>query len=283
MRLCVATPVGRREGQVETDDQDVRPRDDPQGLPHHTPHRSNGTRSPRAGTTGSCASWRRWQAPSRTCGRSWRRCASRIARHPQVPLPSGTTTPGIPSDVRQPNRHPPHPLGKCPQAARLLPSQEEEEEEEEEAEVDSEAKAMAHANDRPRLVSGQGAGGTCPGVSAARRTCQGAAVNKVNRPGSGLPSAATRPGVVALQLPCPGFPLVFPARVEPRDQQPSHTGGRDVRSQTPVGKEELTLATAATPPRVEVPSSAASRQYPPRAMHDLCPTPCTANGPGQSR
>ena len=151
------------------------------------------------------------------------------------------------------------------------------------AEVDREAKARAHANDRPRLVSGRGAGGMCPGVSAAQRACQGAAVNKVNRPGSGLPSAAPRPGVAALQLPCPGFPLVFPTRVEPRDQQLSHEGGGDVGSQTPVGKEELTLATAATPPRVEDPSSAASRQYPPRAMPDLCPTPCTASGPGLSK
>jgi hypothetical protein len=59
-----------------------------------------------------------------------------------------------------------------------------------------------------------------PGVDTAQRPCQGAVLNRASL-GRRLPSAAVLPGVAVSQLPCPGFPLVLPARVtEPHSASP---------------------------------------------------------------
>ena len=152
-----------------------------------------------------------------------------------------------------------------------------------------------------------------PGVDAAQRACQGAAVHRVNRPGDRLPSAAVPPGVAASQLPRLGLPLVFQARnrntdilVEPsnisqptaNDQQaagsPTADNQRQPRSnrspsissaesQPFMGKVVITLETAATLQRVGEGSSAVSRRYPPRVTQDPCHIQSTADMPEQSK
>ena len=96
------------------------------------------------------------------------------------------------------------------------------------------------------------------GVDAAQRACQGAAVNRVNRPGERLPSPVALPGVAASQLPSLRLPLVFQARtVEPAASSDSHSNSNNPASHASssslprVGKVVITLATAATPQRVE--------------------------------
>jgi hypothetical protein len=91
----------------------------------------------------------------------------------------------------------------------------------------------------------------CPGVSTAQRTCQGAAVNRANRPGKRLLSPVAFPGEAVLQLPRLGLPLVFRARTsEPNNNiilfssaNDPNTSGRSIPL---VGKVVITLATAAT-------------------------------------
>ena len=104
----------------------------------------------------------------------------------------------------------------------------------------------------------------CLGVDVALRTCQGAAVNRVRRPGEEHLSPALTPGVATSQLPGPRLPLVFQARtVEPiiinakSHPQPQLSRSSPSSSDTSqggvtlVGKVVITLETAATLQRVE--------------------------------
>ena len=94
----------------------------------------------------------------------------------------------------------------------------------------------------------------CPGEDTAQRACQGAAVNRVRRPGKRLPSLAAPPGVAVSQLPRLGFPLAFrasevnPTTVEDKEEDDK----AEERSQPLVGKVVITLETAATLQRVGV-------------------------------
>ena len=82
------------------------------------------------------------------------------------------------------------------------------------------------------------------GEAMTQRACQRAAVNKVRRLGSHAP------GEVMVQPKGPRFPLVFQTGgtiiIEKEDE-----AEKEQPRQPLVGKERLTLGTAATPPRVE--------------------------------
>ena len=120
----------------------------------------------------------------------------------------------------------------------------------------------------------------CLGVDAAQRACQGAAVNWVKCPGERLPSPDALPGVAVSQLPSLRLPLVFQARtVEHNVIANSHGSNNNGSSAPRVGKVVITLATAATPQRVEAGSSAVSRQCLPRVTDAPCRTPSTATKP----
>ena len=131
----------------------------------------------------------------------------------------------------------------------------------------------------------------CPGVDTAQRTCQGAAVNRVKRPGRRLPSTAVVPGEAVSQLPRLGLPLVFQAseeeptdtvniiQAQPRGPRAASPNPRGLSAASPsltlVGKVVITLATAATLQRVDPDSSAVSRLFPARATAAPCRTPST--------
>ena len=100
----------------------------------------------------------------------------------------------------------------------------------------------------------------CPGESMAQRPCQGAAVNRVNRPGERLHNPAAAPGEAMLQLSRLGLPLVFQARTsEPNTNTITDSIGSRSSSKPRVGKMMITLATAATLQRVEEDSAQVSR------------------------
>ena len=106
----------------------------------------------------------------------------------------------------------------------------------------------------------------------AQRPCQGAAVNRVKRPGERLHSPAASPGEAMPQLPRLGLPLVFRARFVESDNSSSSSSSGPL-----VGKMMITLATAATLQRVEEDSAQVSRLCLPHATPDHCHTPFMAN------
>jgi hypothetical protein len=220
--------------------------------------------------------WRPKSAGGGAAGGS-RRATPRpsTSRPPQSLHPPATPRPSqVPGLKRQgyPSPPAPHPLGSHPQAATPKAEQEDEEEEDKQTIM-----TEAHVN---RNTSAED---MRPGVDTAQRSCQGAAVNRVSL-GTWLPSAARAPREAVSQLPRPGFPLVFQARrEEPVKDAENKSNRRPTRRRrrtrrTPVGKEEITLATAATPPRVEGISSAALRPFHRRATPVTCPTRCTGRG-----
>ena len=144
---------------------------------------------------------------------------------------------------------------------------------------------------------GKGEGARQRPPPAGQRPWRGRYVPRSERGPACLPGGSSEqgkpPGIGASQrsppsrsgrapAPMPGVPPGLPNQSGAQGPAALPRGRRRRRQPNPSGKGGAHAGDSGHP-TTEDPSSAASRQYPPRAMPDLCPTPCTASGPGLSK